>query len=125
MLNGFPDALRRLKVAALLDAMQAAHKLGGLDCLHGQRADPRKDVQLQVSHYLLGVAVGPLAVLPRLGLPGAGQYLEGVETGNKIALRLNSSLGTPLGTRKNGTLWDSTIPLEPPFHAKPLIYKDL
>ncbi len=32
--------------------------------------------------------------------------------------------GTPLGTRKNGTLWNQTIPLEPPFQAKSLIHKD-
>ena len=39
-------------------------------------------------------------------------------------LRVKSNLSTPLGTRKNGTLWDSETPLEPPFRAKSLIHKD-
>jgi len=32
--------------------------------------------------------------------------------------------GTPLGTRKKETLWDSAGPLEPLFQAKSLMYKD-
>ena len=40
-----------------------------LDRLHRQRTHPRDDVQLEMPHYFLGVAVSPLAILPRLAVP--------------------------------------------------------
>jgi hypothetical protein len=78
MLHRFAHALRRLQIAALLDAVQAPDHLGRHDGFHGQRTDPREDVQLQVAHHLLGVAGRPFAVLLRLGMPGAGRPFKGV-----------------------------------------------
>ena len=88
VLHSLPDALSRFQVAALLDAMEAAHQLGRLDGLHGQRTDPREDVQLQVPNYLFGVASGPLTVLLRLRMPGSRHHLERIEPRHPIALYL-------------------------------------
>lgn len=65
--------------------MKAAHELGGLDRLHGQRSDPREDVQLQVPHYLSGVAGRPLTVLLRLRMPGSRHQLECIERSRPVA----------------------------------------
>ncbi len=86
MLHRFAHPLRRLEVAALLDAMEATHQLRRRDGFHGQSADPRKDVQLQMPHHLPGIADRPLAILLRLGMPGARRQLEGVEARYALAL---------------------------------------
>lgn len=61
----------------------------GGDGLHGQRTIPREDVQLQVTHHLLGIAGGPFAILPRLRMPCTGGPFKGIEARNAIAFFLH------------------------------------
>lgn len=48
MLYGLTHTVRGLQVAPLLDAMQATHKLCGLDGFNRQVTNPREDVQFQM-----------------------------------------------------------------------------
>ena len=71
MLHGFAHSLCGLKVATLLDAVQAADEFCGLDSLHRQVTNPREDVQFQMPDHLFRVTGGPLAVFLRLAMPSA------------------------------------------------------
>ena len=71
VLHRLMHALRRLQIAALLDAVQTSDHLGRQDRLHGQRTDPREDVQTQVAQIRYRVArillENPAAICSRLG----------------------------------------------------------
>nr|WP_053063233.1 hypothetical protein [Variovorax paradoxus] len=85
MLHHLTYALCRLQIAALLDAVQTPDQLGRQYGLHGQRTEPREDVQFQVTHHLLGIAGGPSAILSRPGMPSADYSFKGIQASNAIA----------------------------------------
>jgi len=66
----------------------------GRDGAHGERTKPGKDVQLQMAHHLLCIAIRPFAIFLRLGMPGACGQLKGVEARNTLAL-LSHATGLP------------------------------
>ncbi|MDO8706444.1 MAG: hypothetical protein Q7J84_16005 [Sulfuricaulis sp.] len=91
MLYGLAHALRGFKVAALLDAVQTANKLCGLDGFHRQVAYPRENVQFQMPDHLSGITGRPLPVFFRLAVPSTRQEFKGVEPSDTITLVIRAT----------------------------------
>ena len=90
MHDGFTNALGVLQMTALLDAMQAADEFGREDGAHRAFANPREDVQLQVTNHLRRVPGRPLMILLGPLMPRAGHQLEGVQPCDALAFLFNT-----------------------------------